>query len=76
MTENPYISVGLLLRGFAGAGGTINVDANVTLTLGVAGGVANMRTNGGGYQGILIDPKTGVLHGGTEARKDGVAVGY
>jgi gamma-glutamyltranspeptidase/glutathione hydrolase len=35
-----------------------------------------VRTNGGGYQGIVIDPATGVLHGGTEARKDGAAVGY
>jgi gamma-glutamyltranspeptidase/glutathione hydrolase len=34
------------------------------------------KRNGGGYQGIWIDPKTGVLHGGTEARKDGAAVGY
>ncbi len=32
--------------------------------------------NTGGYQGIWIDPDTGVLHGGTEARKDGAAVGY
>src|SRR5262249_15446474 len=32
--------------------------------------------NGGGYQGILIDPKTGVLHGGAEYRTDGCAVGY
>lgn len=38
--------------------------------------VERVKTNGGGYQGILIDPKTGVLHGGTEARKDGAAVGY
>jgi gamma-glutamyltranspeptidase/glutathione hydrolase len=38
--------------------------------------VERVKVNGGGYQGILIDPKTGVLHGGTEARKDGAAVGY
>ncbi len=38
--------------------------------------VTRVRVNGGGYQGILIDPKTGVLHGGSEYRKDGAAVGY
>jgi gamma-glutamyltranspeptidase/glutathione hydrolase len=38
--------------------------------------VVRVKRNGGGYQGIWIDPKTGVLQGGTEARKDGVAVGY
>jgi gamma-glutamyltranspeptidase / glutathione hydrolase len=30
----------------------------------------------GGYQGILIDWKNGTLHGATEVRKDGAAVGY
>jgi len=38
--------------------------------------VERVRVNGGGYQAIMIDPKTGVLHGGTEARKDGCAAGY
>jgi gamma-glutamyltranspeptidase/glutathione hydrolase len=38
--------------------------------------VVRVNRNGGGYQGILIDPKTGMLHGGTEARKDGAAIGY
>jgi gamma-glutamyltranspeptidase/glutathione hydrolase len=30
----------------------------------------------GGYQGIVIDPKTGVLMGGSDHRKDGLAIGW
>jgi gamma-glutamyltranspeptidase/glutathione hydrolase len=30
----------------------------------------------GGYQGILIDPRTGVLMGGSDLRKDGLAIGW
>jgi gamma-glutamyltranspeptidase/glutathione hydrolase len=38
--------------------------------------VVRTPVNGGGYQGILIDPRTNMLQGGSEARKDGCAVGY
>ena len=30
----------------------------------------------GGYQAILIHPETGMLHGGTDPRKDGQVIGY
>ena len=30
----------------------------------------------GGFQGIMIDPETRVLMGGSDPRKDGAAIGY
>jgi gamma-glutamyltranspeptidase/glutathione hydrolase len=30
----------------------------------------------GGYQGIIIDPESGVLMGGSDLRKDGLAIGW
>ena len=30
----------------------------------------------GGAQGVVIDPETGVLHGGADPRRDGQAVGF
>ena len=30
----------------------------------------------GGAQGVMIDLKTGLLYGGADPRRDGVAVGY
>lgn len=38
--------------------------------------VLRARDGFGGYQGIWIDWETGVLHGGSEVRKDGAAAGY
>ena len=38
--------------------------------------VKRIKTNSGGYQGILVDRSKGILRGGTESRKDGAAVGY
>ena len=62
-------------------GGTINAergipDAVITELMRRGHQVKGVITNGGGYQAILIDPRTGMLHGGSEARKDGCAVGY
>ncbi|HUE88648.1 MAG TPA: gamma-glutamyltransferase [Vicinamibacterales bacterium] len=34
------------------------------------------RGSMGGFQGILIDPRTGVLMGGSDPRKDGLAIGW
>jgi gamma-glutamyltranspeptidase/glutathione hydrolase len=38
--------------------------------------VERVTVNGGGYQAIRIDSAGGILLGGSEARKDGCAVGY
>ena len=34
------------------------------------------RAQMGGYQGIIIDPATGVMLGGSDPRKDGLAIGW
>jgi len=62
-------------------GGTINAErgipaAVITELIRRGHQVSGVPSNNGGYQGIWIDPRTGMLHGGSEYRKDGCAVGY
>ncbi len=62
-------------------GGRVAVESGVSATV-----IASLKERGhqivqlpggfGGYQAILIDPATNVLHGATDPRKDGTAVGY
>jgi gamma-glutamyltranspeptidase/glutathione hydrolase len=64
-------------------GGTVAVESSVPQDIideltrrGHKVEVAKSGDGLGGYQGIWIDWENGVLHGATEPRKDGVAVGY
>jgi gamma-glutamyltranspeptidase / glutathione hydrolase len=63
------------------AGGRVGLESGITRKAAhglVQRGHKLVKATGsfGGYQGILIDWKNGTLHGGTEPRKDGAAVGY
>jgi len=52
-------------------------DASVRFELAERGhSVISAVDTFGGYQGIMIDPETGVLMGGSDVRKDGLAIGW
>jgi gamma-glutamyltranspeptidase/glutathione hydrolase len=62
-------------------GGKVTVESGITdetvAALKARGhNVLRSRGDFGGYQAIMIDWENGTLRGGTEARKDGCAVGY
>jgi gamma-glutamyltranspeptidase/glutathione hydrolase len=62
-------------------GGTLalesGIGADVRKALEVRGHVIrDGRGQMGGYQAIFIDPRTGVLLGGSDLRKDGLAIGW
>ncbi|MDP6582636.1 MAG: gamma-glutamyltransferase [Vicinamibacterales bacterium] len=63
-------------------GGSVQVEPGVTEAV-----IAELERMGhrvrraagggmGGYQAIMIHPETGMLHAGTDPRKDGAAIGY
>jgi gamma-glutamyltranspeptidase/glutathione hydrolase len=53
------------------------IAANVRTALEAKGHkIRDGRGAMGGFQGILIDPRTGVLMGGSDPRKDGLAIGW
>ena len=66
----------------ADGGGTVTVESGIArrgrrAAASRSATASRARKSGfGGYQGILIDWENGVLHGATESRKDGAAVGY
>jgi gamma-glutamyltranspeptidase/glutathione hydrolase len=64
----------------ADGSGTVSVESGIsdeTVTeLRRRGHQVKRGASVGGYQGILIDWEQGVLHGATESRKDGAAVGW
>jgi gamma-glutamyltranspeptidase/glutathione hydrolase len=65
----------------ADGSGTVHVEGGISDDVvaalkGKGHKVFRSRGGYGGYQGILIDWEQGVLHGATEPRKDGAAVGY
>jgi gamma-glutamyltranspeptidase/glutathione hydrolase len=61
-------------------GGTVHLEPGVPREiregLEKLGHVLGGETHYGGYQAVARDPKTGVLAGATESRKDGTAAGF
>jgi gamma-glutamyltranspeptidase/glutathione hydrolase len=53
------------------------IDGDVRAALERRGHViSDGRGNVGGYQAVLVDPQSGVLMGGSDPRKDGLAIGW
>ena len=53
------------------------IEASVRQSLEARGHtLSEGRGQMGGFQGIVIDQKTGVMMGGSDVRKDGVAIGF
>ena len=68
-------------RPMQASGGSVALESGVSIETAralMSRGHRLVRAPGGfgGYQAIRIDWKNGTLHGATEPRKDGAAVGY
>ena len=81
------IDFGMNVRDAGDAARARHMGANLAVESGIAAEVrkalelrGHRITDGrgamGGYQAIMIDPKTGLMMGGSDLRKDGLAIGW
>ncbi len=81
------VDFGMNVRDAGDAARVRHMGANLAVESGIGADVRNAlearghrisdaRGHVGGYQAILIDPRTGVMMGGSDLRKDGLAIGW
>lgn len=82
-----FVDFGMNVRDAGDAARMRHMGMNLALESGIGAGVRKAlearghhltdgRGSMGGYQAVMIDPRTGLLMGGSDLRKDGLAIGW